>query len=144
MIEGKEASMPPSLIWKLALGLALGAAIFLSVFIPAPRRSFPRADLRGMVLGALALYLVGVIASVTHHGVMSAVLYACGIALSAFAAWLSRGSEPHRPPPDSEADPSEPPSPEGPGDHPALDWSVFEGQFRAYAQRHERRPAQTR
>ena len=59
-----------------------------------------------MVLGALALYLVGVIASLTHHGVMSAVLYACGIALSAFAAWLSRGSDPHRPSPDSDAEPS--------------------------------------
>src|SRR5947209_2397323 len=141
---GKEASMPPTLIWKLVLGLALAGAIFLSVFIRAPRRSFPREDLRGMVLGALALYLVGVVASVTHHGVMSAILYACGIALSAFAAWLSRGSDPHRPPPDSEADPSEPPTPDGPGDHPLLDWPVFERQFRAYAHRHERSPERTR
>jgi hypothetical protein len=136
--------MPPTLIWKLVLGLALAGAIFLSVFVRAPHRSFPRADLRGMVLGALALYLVGVIASLTHHEVMSAVLYACGIALSAFAAWLSRGSDPHRPSPDSDADPSEPPSPDAPSDHPLLDWSIFESQFRAYARRHERRPARTR
>jgi hypothetical protein len=142
IIRGKESLMPPSLIWKLVLCLALGGAIFLSVFVRAPKRSFPRADLRGMVMGALALYLVGVVASLTHHGVVAAVLYACGISLSAFAAWLSRGSGPRRRRADE--DPSEPPSPDGPGDEPLLDWTAFESQFRAYAHRHERRPARTR
>ena len=136
--------MPPSLIWKLVVGLALGGTIFLSVFIRPPRRSFPREDLRGMVLGALALYLVGVVASITHHEVMSAILYSCGIGVSAFAAWLSRGSDPHRPPPDADEDPSEPPAPEGPDHQPLLDWLAFEAQFRAYAQQQERPPARTR
>ncbi len=136
--------MAPTLVWKLVLGLALGGAVFLSVLIRPPRRGFPREDLRGMVLGALALYLVGGIASLTHHGVMSALLYAAGIALSAFAAWLSRGSDQRRRGPDGESDPSEPPAPERPGDHPLLDWSAFESQFRAYARRHERRPTRTR
>lgn len=134
--------MSPSLIWKLALGLALGGAIFLSVFVRAPRRSFPRADLRGMVLGALALYLVGVLASLTHHGVVAAVVYASGISLSAFAAWLSRGSDPRHPPADE--DPGQPPPPGGSGDDPLLNWAAFERQFRAYAHRHGRQPARTR
>jgi hypothetical protein len=136
--------MTPSLIWKLALGLALAGAIFMSVLVRAPRRAFPREDLRGMVLGALALYLVGLFASMTHREVMSAVLYACGIALSAFAAWLSRGSEPRRPPSDAEPEPSEPPGPDGPGDPPLLDWPAFERQFRAYAGGRERTPAGSR
>ena len=134
--------MPLSLIWKLVLGLALAGMIFLSVFIRAPRRTFPREDLRGVVLGALALYLVGVVATLSHHKVMSAVLCACAITLSAYAAWLSRGSDPHRPPPGGDEDPSEPSG--GPDDRPLLDWPAFESQFRAYAHRHERRPARTR
>lgn len=134
--------MPPTLILKLVLGLTLGCAIFLSVFVRAPRRTFPPADLRGMVLGALALYTVGLVASLTNRGVMAAVLYASGIALSAFAAWLSRGSDPRRPP--SDEDPAQSPPPEGPGHEPLLDWAAFERQFRAYASRHERRPVRPR
>lgn len=134
--------MTPSLIWKLVLGLALSGAIFMSVVVPAPRRAFPREDLRGMVLGALALYLVGVVASLTHHDVMSAVLYACGIALSAFAAWLSRGSDPRRDSSRREEDPCEPSPPGGPDGAPKFDWVAFEQQFRAYSD--DRRPAQTR
>ncbi len=135
--------MPPSLIWKLALGLVLGGAIFLSILVRAPRRSSPREDLRGMLLGALALYLVGLFASFTHHAVVAAVVYATGIALSAFAAWLSRGSDPRRPRPDTDENSPDPPGPDRPGDDPLLDWAAFEREFRAYADRYDRGPART-
>jgi len=135
--------MPTSLIWKLALGLVLGGTIFLSILVRAPRRSSPREDLRGMLLGALALYLVGLFASFTHHAVVAAVVYATGIALSAFAAWLSRGSDPRRPHPDSDDNSTGPRGPDGPEDEPLLDWASFEREFRAYADRHERGPART-
>lgn len=136
--------MPPSLIWKLALGLALAGTIFLSVFVRPPRRSFPSEDLRGMVLGAVTLYLVGLLASLTHRDVVAAAVYACGIAVSALAAWLSRGSDPRRSQPDADEDPSGSPPPTGPADEPLLNWSSFERQFHAYARRHERRPVRTR
>ena len=136
--------MPPALIWKLALGLALGGAIFLSMFVPAPRRAYPQADLRGMLLGALALYSVGLVASVTHHAAVAAVVYAGGITVSAFAAWLSRGIDPRRPRTDPDEDPSETPPPGGGDDHPLLDWAAWERDFRAYAGHHERRLTPTR
>jgi hypothetical protein len=135
--------MPPSLIWKLAVGVALGGAIFLSVFASAPRRAYPLADLRGMLLGALALYSVGLIASVTHHGVVAAVVYAGGIIVSSLAAWLSRGIDPRRRPAEAGEDPSETP-PSGGGDQSLLDWGAFERDFRAYARRNERRPTPAR
>jgi hypothetical protein len=135
--------MPPSLIWKLALGVALGGAIFLSMFVSAPRRAYPLADLRGMLFGALALYSVGLIASVTHHGVVAAVVYASGITVSSLAAWLSRGIDPRHRSAEAGEDPSETP-PSGGDDQSPLDWAAFERDFRAYARRNERRPTPAR
>jgi hypothetical protein len=136
--------MTPPLIWKLALGLALGGAIFLSIFVRAPRHVYPRADLRGMLLGALALYSVGFVASLNHHEAVAAIVDAGGITVSALAAWLSRGIDPRRPGTDPDEDPSETPPPGGGDDHPLLDWAAFERDFRTYARHHERRPTPTR
>jgi hypothetical protein len=133
--------MAPSLIWKLVLGVVLGATIFASACIRAPRKTVPRDDLRLMVTGALALYCVGVIASLTGHGTLAALLYASGIGISTFAVWLSRGSDPGWPP--GSDDTSEEP-PEGPESAPEFDWEAFERQFGAYTKRRGRERALTR
>jgi hypothetical protein len=119
--------------WKLALAIALVAAIFGGAFAKAPRRAIPGRELRLMVLAALALYTVGAIASVTRRPALAAVVYAAGIAVCALAAWLSRGIEPDDPPDWREPDEERPP--QGPDGSPELDWSEFEHAFRAYAQR---------
>jgi hypothetical protein len=131
----------PSYAWKLGLAVALGAAIVASVGIRAPRRAYPGADLRRLVFAALALYTSGVVASVTHHQLLAAIVYAGGIAVSALAAWLSRGSDSGGPPRGEEPhDEQPPPGPEG---APRFDWPAFEREFRAYA-RSRREPAGVR
>lgn len=100
-----------------------------------------------MVLAAVALYAVATLAWLTHHAVLAAVLCATGIAVSALAAWLSRGDGsdggPRRG--GEPADGQPPPDPDG---VPGFDWGAFERDFRAYAR--ERRtpergdPARTR
>jgi hypothetical protein len=91
-----------------------------------------------MVLAALVLYAVGMLASLTHHEVLAAVLYAAGIAVSALAAWLSRGNDsgggPRRG--DEPVDEQPPPDPDG---IPRFDWGAFERDFEAYARRHRDR-----
>lgn len=128
--------MSPSFAWKLVLAVTLGAAIIASAYAKAPRRSFPGADLRRLVFAALLLYAVGMVASLSHRGVLAAVLYATGIVVSALAAWLSRGSDSGGPPPDDEpADEQPPPDPDG---IPRFDWAAFEREFRFYSERRER------
>jgi hypothetical protein len=121
-------------IWKLALALALGIAIFISAYATAPRESVSGADLRRLVFSAIALYLVGLLASVTHHALLAAIVYSVGIAVCALAVWLSRGSDPEDPPPGGEepTDERPPPSPDG---VPEFDWASFEQAFRSYADR---------
>lgn len=126
--------LSPSFAWKLVLAVVLGAAIVASAYAKAPRRSFPGGDLRRLVLAALLLYAVGMAASLSHKGVLAAVLYATGIGVSALAAWLSRGSDSGPPPGDEPADEQPPPDPEG---VPRFDWTAFERQFRAYDRRRE-------
>jgi F0F1-type ATP synthase membrane subunit c/vacuolar-type H+-ATPase subunit K len=131
--------MEPALIWKLGLAVGLIAAILVSACARAPRRAFPTADLRAMVFSALVLYGVGLAAALTNHAVVAAAVYTCGIAVSAFAAWLSRGSDSADPGGGGSARKGPPPSEPGPG----FDWASFERQFRDYSRRNDRPPVAT-
>jgi|SRR5579859_1591847 len=132
--------MAATLIWKLVLAAALAAGISASAMVSPPRRSFPRADLRVMLLAALGLYIVGFGASLTHHGAIAAAVYACGISISALAVWLSRGKDLRDPPPGD--DPPDEPQPAGPNDPTAFDWDAFERELGVYSdRRREREPA---
>ena len=135
--------MAATLIWKLVLAVALGAAIFASALIKPPRRSFPGADLRVMLLAALGLYGVGLGASLTHHAGIAAAVYASGIAISALAVWLSRGKDLRDPPPGDDS-PDMPP-PTDPADPTGFDWDAFERELGVWTdRRREREPALTR
>jgi hypothetical protein len=126
--------------WKLVLAIALFAAIVASAWARPPRRSVPRSELRWLVLGALALYGVGLAASLTHHALVAAVVYAAGIGASALAAWLSRATESRGEPPHDDEAPADPPP--APGGAPRFDWASFESELEAYAAR-RREPART-
>ncbi len=121
--------VPTQSAWKLVLALLLVCAMLLSQFSRAPSRSVPGHELRRLVIAAIALYAVGAVASLTHHQLLAALLYAAGISTCTLAAWLSRGRDSEDPPDDEE--PSEeqpPPSPDG---LPEFDWERFEAAFRA-------------
>ena len=122
--------------WKIVLAAALGGAILASAYAKAPSRSFPTHELRRLVIGALALYVVGVAASLTHHPLLAVVLFAAGIAVSALAAWLSRGSDSGGGPPrgDEPVDRQPPPDPDG---IPWFDWAAFERDFQDYTRRRD-------
>ena len=123
----------PSVAWKVVLTIALAAAIFISLYARAPRRAISGTDLRRLVISALGLYAAGGVASLTHHPVVAAVVYAAGIVVCAFAAWLSRGSDSEDPPGGEEpVDEQPPPEPDG---LPTFDWNAFEREFRAYSDR---------
>jgi hypothetical protein len=128
--------MEPALIWKLGLALGLIALIFVSACARAPRRGFPIGDLRAMVFSALVLYAVGVGAALSDHAIVAAAVYSCGIAVSAFAGWLSRGSDSAGPGGGGSAHKGPPPSDPDPG----FDWVAFERQFREYTRRHDQPP----
>jgi hypothetical protein len=130
-----EMPLPPSIAWKLVLVFVLVGGIALSACARAPRRPLPRAELRRLVIAALALYGVGVYASLTHHAALAGVVYASGIAACALAAWLSRGSDSEDPPDDGGDEPPEREPPPDPDGMPAFDWGAFERQFRAYSGR---------
>lgn len=119
--------------WRLALTVALCAAIFTSACARAPRRAVPGVELGRLVLCALTLYAVGASASLTHHEVLAGLVYGAGIIVSALAAWLSRGRDQEDPPDDNEpVDEHPPPEPDGLGN---LDWAAFEREFHAYSER---------
>ena len=125
--------VPLSDSWKVVLAVLLGAGIFTSAHARAPRKAVPHGDLGRLVGCAVGLYAVGGIASLTHHAALAGIVYAAGIAVCAFAAWLSRGSDSDDPPDgDEPADEQPPPSPDG---VPWIDWTEFERAFRAYADR---------
>ena len=126
----------PADAWKIVLAAALGGAILASAYAKAPSRSFPTHELRRLVIGALALYVVGVAASLTHHPLLAVVLFAAGIAVSALAAWLSRGSDSGGGPPrgDEPVDRQPPPDPDG---IPWFDWAAFERDFQDYTRRRD-------
>ena len=126
----------PHTAWKLVLALALVVAILTSQISRAPRRAVPAVELRRLVMAAVGLYLVGGLASLTHHPVLAAIVYAGGIVICALAAWLSRGVDSEDPP--QPADPAED-RPPPPGDGlPEFDWQRFEAAFRAEAERRSR------
>ena len=126
----------PADAWKIVLAAALGGAILASAYARAPSRSFPTHELRRLVIGALALYVIGVAASLTHHPMLAVVLFAAGIAVSALAAWLSRGSDSGGGPPrgDEPVDRQPPPDPDG---IPRFDWAAFERDFQDYTRRRD-------
>ena len=134
--------VPPSYAWKLVLALALVGLILASIYARPPSRAVPGNELRRLVGGAMALYGVGLAASLTHHALLAVILYAAGIIVSTLAAWLSRGTDsgdwPRR---DDEPDEEQPPP--APDDAPSFDWATFEREFEAWAQR-DREPAATR
>jgi uncharacterized membrane protein YfcA len=119
--------------WKLALAVGLIAVIAMAAWARAPRHATSRPELRRMMLSAMVLYAIGLVASLTHHGSLAAIVYAAGIGTCALALWLSRGIEPDDPPdgPDDPGDDEQPPP--DPRGAPAFDWGSFERQFRDYA-----------
>jgi hypothetical protein len=121
-------------IWKLGLAATLGIAIVISMYATAPNQAVDGADVRRLVYSAVALYMVGLLATVTHHEVLAAIVYAAGISVCALALWLSRGTDPEDPPPGGEepTDERPPPSPDG---VPEFDWAAFERAFREYTDR---------
>ena len=121
-------------LWKVALATVLAALIIASASARAPRRRLRWSDLRWLLLGAVALYAVGLIAIAKHLSQAAILLFAAGIAASALAAWLSRGPDHGGGPPrgDEPVDEQPPPDPDG---LPAIDWAAFEREVRAYAER---------
>jgi hypothetical protein len=119
--------------WRLGLAIAFCVAIFMSACARAPRQSVSGIELRRLVYCALLLYLVGGLASLSHHQILAGVVYGAGIIVSALAAWLSRGRDQEDPPDDGE--PGDEPPPPGPDGLPRLDWAAFERDFRAYTRR---------
>jgi hypothetical protein len=131
--------VPPTHAWKLVLAVVLCAAILVSASARAPRRSVPGAELRRLVASALLLYAVGALASMRHHTALAALVYAAGISVCAFAAWLSRGHGESDDPPDGDK-PSDEQPPPGPDGVPRFDWPAFERELRAYTSQRERKP----
>ncbi len=121
--------------WKLLLTIALLGAILASVTIRAPRVAADRGVLFRLVLAAIALYLVGVLASLSRHQLLAGSLYAGGILACSLAVWLSRGVSredgtdggDHRGPPDDGGPP--------PDDVPGFDWDAFERELAALSER---------
>ena len=113
----------------------------MSVCARAPRRSVPGAELRRLVLCALALYAVGVLASLDRTtGLLAGLVYGAGIMISALAVWLSRGRDQEDPPDDDDEPVDEQPPPE-PDGVPRFDWAAFEREFRVYERgRRDRSP----
>jgi hypothetical protein len=130
--------VPPTVAWKLAFAAVLLAAIVASACARAPRRSVPGTELRRLVLCAVGLYVVGGLASLTHHPALACLVYGAGISVAALAAWLSRGRDQEDPPDGDE--PVQPPPPPDPDGVPRLDWERFEREFRDYA-RHGHPPS---
>jgi hypothetical protein len=130
--------VPPSAAWKLVLAVALVTAISVSLVARAPRRALPGTELRRLVLAAIALYMVGGFASLTHHRVLAGLVYAAGISVCALAAWLSRGSDSEDPPDGEEpVDEQPPPEPDG---LPSFDWARFETEFRTFSEQQQPEP----
>ena len=127
--------VPPSDAWKLALAIALGAAILAAAYAAAPKRSAPPGDLRRLVLCALGLYVVGGVASLSGHSTLAAAVYTVGISMCAFALWLSRGTDTGEDPPRGGEEPLDERPPPEPDGQPEFDFAAFEREFRAYAQR---------
>jgi hypothetical protein len=139
IIVGESMIVPPTQAWKLVLAIVLCVAILVSASARAPRKSVPSSELRRLVASALLLYAVGALASLRHHTALAAIIYAAGIGVCAFAAWLSRGHGESDDGPDDGDDPSDERPPPGPDGVPRFDRPAFERELRTYMRRHERR-----
>ena len=115
--------------WKIALALVLLVIILLGAGARAPRRAMSAGDLRRLVACALGLYAVGALAWLTHHLGLAVFIYAAGIIVAAFAAWLSRGIDPDDPPEEESLDEEPPHDPDG----LRVDWDAFARDLRAYS-----------
>ena len=124
-----------SLVENSSVALVLIAAIVISAAVRAPRRHVPTPELRRLLVAAIALYAVGGIAVVDGRAKPAIVAFAAGVVASAFAAWLSRGSDQDDGPGGSEPFDGTPP-PE-PGGMPEIDWDRFERELRDWARRRE-------
>jgi hypothetical protein len=131
----------PDHAWKLVLAIVLCVAILVSAGARAPKRPVPGSELRSLVLTALLLYAIGALASLKHRSVLATLIYAAGIAVCAFAAWLSRGRGDDSGGPPGGDDPWDEHPPPGPEGEPYFDWPAFERELRAYTRERERRPA---
>lgn len=126
--------LSPTFAWRLVLAIVLIGAVLASAWAKAPTRRVPGSDLRRLVAGALLLYGAGTAAVLAHHNVLAVWVYAAGIAVSALAAWLSRGSDSGGGPPpgDEPVDEQPPPDPDG---IPQFDWDAFERELGVYVAR---------
>jgi uncharacterized membrane protein YfcA len=131
--------MPPTVALKLAFALVLVAAIATSAFARAPRRLADPVELRRLVVCALTLYMVGGLATLTHHSALAGWVYGAGISVAALAAWLSRGRD-QEDPPDGGPDPVDEEPPPRPDGVPWWDWERFEREFRDYERSVDRHP----
>jgi hypothetical protein len=127
--------MVVSLVENTAVALALIAAIAVSASIRAPQRHVPTPELRRLLVAALVLYTVGGFAIAGGHPTLAIAAFAAGVVASAFAAWLSRGSDQDDGPGGSDpCDRRPPPDPDG---VPTIDWDRFERELRDWARRRE-------
>ena len=79
--------VPPSVAWKLVLAVVLDVRNPPQCVRPRTAAAVPGADLRRLVLSALALYAVGGLASLTApSGASPRLVYAAGIVVCALAA----------------------------------------------------------
>jgi uncharacterized membrane protein YfcA len=116
-----------ALVENGSLALALIAAIVISASIHAPRRHVPAAELRRLLIAALALYAVGGVAIVDDRPTPAVVAFAAGVVASAFGAWLSRGPDQDDPP--GGAEPFDGPPPPHPNGRLEIDWDRFEREL---------------
>jgi hypothetical protein len=120
--------------WKLVLAVILLGAILGGICARPPRHSVARVELRRLVLAAVALYAVGLLASLAGRGELAGLVYAAGIMICSLAVWLSRGMDADDPPSDGHGG-DESPIDDGPPGFPVLDWDEFERELRSYADR---------
>ena len=123
------------LVENSSVALALIAAIVISASVRAPRRHVPAPELRRLLIAALTLYPVGGVAIVDGHPTPAVAAFAAGVIASAFAAWLSRGSDQDDPPDGREPFDRTPPPP--PAGIPMIDWDRFERELRDWTRRQE-------
>jgi hypothetical protein len=123
--------------WKLALTIVLLVAIFGSVVLSAPQERVARRELHRLVGAAILLYFVGGVASISHRGMLSGVVYASGILVCSLAVWLSRGSERDSGPDDGEDDrpPEDGMPPAAPDGVPPFDWDELERELARLSRR---------
>jgi hypothetical protein len=124
----------PADSWKLVLAVALFGAVLASAWSRPPRRSVPGSELRRLVVGAVSLYAVGLVASLTRHPFLGVIVFAGGIGVSALGAWLSRGVDSRGGPPAGEEPVDQPPPPHPQGG-PRFDWPAFERELEVYTRR---------